>query len=146
GDWDRNPAIGRPVHRIGQPDKAVLFAVAVKINFGGETAPRAGHQWLLCTRRTSLFHSMKALCLRLNCTPFRPDTGNSGRAQARTWATAHERLRVECLQPLNVRFPAMRTPAFSKSTTAAHHPFEPFGMRNRGQQLVACAGPLAAKE
>ena len=78
--------------------------------------------------------------------PSRPDTGNSGRAQARTWATAHERLRVECLQPLNVRFPAMRTPAFSKSTTAAHHPFEPFGMRNRGQQLVACAGPLAAKE
>jgi len=43
----------------------VLFAIAVKIDFGGETAPRAGHQWLLYARRSSPFDSMKVLCL--NC-------------------------------------------------------------------------------
>jgi hypothetical protein len=32
----------------------VLFAVAVKINFGGETAPRGGYHWLLCARLISL--------------------------------------------------------------------------------------------
>src|SRR5206468_1807372 len=57
-DRDRNPAIGRAVHRIRQPDKAVLFAVAVEIDFGGETALRAGHQWLLCARRSAPFDSM----------------------------------------------------------------------------------------
>jgi len=82
GNRDRDPAIGRAVHRIGQPDKAVLFAIAVKIDFGGETAPRAGHQWLLYARRSSPFDSMKVLCL--NCTQFRLDTGNSWRALAQT--------------------------------------------------------------
>src|SRR6267378_3041330 len=77
GDRDRDPAIGRAVHRIGQPDKAVLFAIAVKIDFGGETAPRAGHQWLLYARRSSPFDSMKVLCLI--CTQYRLDTGNSWR-------------------------------------------------------------------
>jgi hypothetical protein len=50
-DRDRDPPIGRAVHRIGQSDKAMLFAVTIEIDFGGETALRAGHQWLLCSAK-----------------------------------------------------------------------------------------------
>jgi hypothetical protein len=52
GDGYRNPAIGRAVHRIGQPDKAVLLAVAVEIDFGDEAALTAGHKRFLCATRT----------------------------------------------------------------------------------------------
>jgi hypothetical protein len=42
------------VYRIGQSDKAMLFAVAIEIDFGGESALRAGHEWLLCTAKFTI--------------------------------------------------------------------------------------------
>jgi hypothetical protein len=38
------------VNRIRQPDKAVLFAVSVEIDFGGKAALTAGHRAFLCAK------------------------------------------------------------------------------------------------
>jgi len=40
----------------------VLLTGAVEVDFGGETAPRAGHQGLQYMRRSAPLDSMNALC------------------------------------------------------------------------------------
>ena len=37
-----------------ESDKAMLFAVTIEIDFGGETALRAGHEWLLCAAKFAI--------------------------------------------------------------------------------------------
>src|SRR6266851_8777355 len=47
GDRDRDPAIGRAVHRMRQAQKAGLLAVAVEIDLRRKTAFHGGHARLL---------------------------------------------------------------------------------------------------
>src|SRR6516164_6250264 len=50
-DWDRNPAISRAVNRIRQPDKTVLLAVPLEIDFGGKAGLTASHRAFLCAKQ-----------------------------------------------------------------------------------------------
>jgi hypothetical protein len=50
-DWDRNPAISRAVNRIRQPDKTVLLAVPLEIDFGDKAGLTASHRAFLCAKQ-----------------------------------------------------------------------------------------------
>ena len=47
GNRDRDPAIGRAVHRMGQAKKSGLLAVAVEIDVGRKARAGGGHAVLL---------------------------------------------------------------------------------------------------
>src|SRR5215469_9830829 len=63
-DWDRNPAISRPVNRIRQPDKTVLLAVPLEIDFGLKAALTASHRAFLCAKQDRGYSTKASLVTR----------------------------------------------------------------------------------